>query len=111
MPDAASLIPQSSESSDQKHLLLPEPSPAIQLIPLFGSAPSEHQQTLYSLYVSQIATIIWKHEAQRGLESSQRSVVVGLALSKLDSQEGRVQAERDIFEGVMFMLQDLLRLE
>ena len=107
MPDTASLI-QSSESSDQNHLLLPEPSPAIQLTPLFGSAPSEHQQTLYALYVSQIATIIWRHESQRGLESCRRSVVVGLALSKLDNQ-GEIQAEKEIFEGVMNMLHDLLR--
>jgi proteasome assembly chaperone 3 len=109
LPDTASLI-QSSESSDQTHLLLPEPSPAIQLTPLFGSAPSEHQQTLYALYVSQIATIIWRHESQRGLESCRRSVVVGLALSKFDSQ-GEMQAERETFEGVMNMLHDLLRQE
>lgn len=105
MPDT---IPQ---SSDQNHLLLPEPSPAIQLTPLFGSAPSEHLQTLYSLYVSQIATIIWRHESQRGLESSRRSVVVGLALSKLGSQEGEMRAEKEVFEGVMSMLHDLLQLE
>lgn len=109
MPDTASLIP--SEPFDQNQLFLPEPSPAIQLTPLFGSAPSEHQQTLYSLYVSQIATIIWKHESQRGLESCRRSVVVGLALSKLDSPEGEIRAEREVFEGVMSMLYDLLRLE
>ena len=102
MPDA---IPLSSESS-----LLPEPSPAIQLTPLFGSTPSEHQQTLYSLYASQIATIIWRHESQRGLESCRRSVIVGLALSKLDSQ-GEIPVEREIFEGVMSMLHDLLRPE
>lgn len=110
MPDSASLIPQSSESSDQNHLLIPEPSPAIQLTPLFGSAPSEHLQTLYSLYVPQIATIIWRHESQRGLESSRRSVVVGLALSKLDSQED-MRVEREIFEGVMSMVHDLLQAE
>ena len=110
MPDTASPI-QSSESSNQNHLLLPEPSPAIQLTPLFGSAPSEHQQTLYALYVSQIATIFWRHESQRGLESCRRSVVVGLALSKLDSQEGEMQAERETYEGVMNMLHDLLRQE
>jgi proteasome assembly chaperone 3 len=108
LPDTASLI-QYSES-DQNHLL-PEPSPAIQLTPLFGSAPSEHQQPLYALYASQIATIFWRHESQRGLESSRRSVVVGLALSKLDSHEGHMQAERETFEGVMKMLHDLLRQE
>jgi proteasome assembly chaperone 3 len=109
LPDTASLIQYSESVLNQ--LLLPEPSPAIQLTPLFGSAPSEHQHTLYCLYVSQIATIFWRHESQRGLESGRRSVVVGLALSKLDIHEGEMQAERETFEGVMNMLHDLLRQE
>lgn len=87
-------------------LVLPAPSPAIQLTSLLGSAPSEHLQTLYSLYASQIATIVWTEEAQHGLDGQRRSVVVGLALYR---HEGDGDGEREVFEGVMSMIYDLLK--
>lgn len=73
---------------------------------LLGSAPSEHLQTLHTLYASQIATIVWTEEAQHGLDGQRRSVVVGLSLGK---QEGDANGEREVFEGVMSMVYDLLR--
>ncbi|KAF8163365.1 hypothetical protein B0H34DRAFT_795083 [Crassisporium funariophilum] len=109
LPPTVPLLPPSADPSQPNKLLLPEPSPAIQLTPLLGSAPSEHLQTLHSLYASQIATIIWSEELQRGLESSRRSVVVGLAFSNSSNRDlGSMQVERDVFEGVMSMVQDLL---
>jgi len=90
-------------------LSLPEVSPAIQLTPLLGSASSEHMQVLHSLYVAQIATIIWTEGAKLGLDD-RRSVIVGLALAKWEgpeSNEGGRQ-EKDLFQGVMAMVYDLL---
>lgn len=85
----------------------------MELTPLLGSAPSAHMQTLHSLYASQIATIIWTEGSKHGLESSRKSIVVGLALAKTPDSEagGMGQVERDVFEGVMRMVYDLLRSE
>jgi len=92
------------------HHPLPPPPAAIQLTPLLGNAPSEHMQTLYSLYASQIATIVWTAESEGPLEVHRRGVVVGLALRKLDSNDGQqlTEGERRVFVGVMGMLRDLL---
>ena len=77
---------------------------------MLGSAPSEHMHTLYSLYASQIATIIWTLESQSPLAVSRRSVVVGLALRKSDETGDMelTERERDVFQGVMTMLYELL---
>ncbi|PPQ87984.1 hypothetical protein CVT25_001063 [Psilocybe cyanescens] len=108
LPATAALIPPVSDPNQPNKLILPEPSPAIQLTSLLGSSPSAHLQTLHSLYASQIATIVWTEEAQIGLESLRRSIVVGLALYPLqEGDEGR--GEREVFEGVMHMVYDLLR--
>ncbi|KAF5330922.1 hypothetical protein D9619_005435 [Psilocybe cf. subviscida] len=111
LPATAALLPPSIEPLQSNKLNLPEPPAAVELTPLLGSAPSAHMQTLHSLYASQIATIIWTEGSQHGLESSRKSVVVGLALAKTpDSEAGSTgQVERDLFEGVMRMVYDLLR--
>ncbi|KAJ7581321.1 hypothetical protein C8J56DRAFT_262383 [Mycena floridula] len=87
---------------------LPTPSPAIQLTPLLGNGPSEHLQTLHSLYASQIATIIWTTEAEMDLAFSRRSVIVGIALRKATSNEGLSDLERKVFSGVMAMVKELV---
>jgi proteasome assembly chaperone 3 len=89
---------------------LPSPPVALQLTTLLGSAPSEHMHTLYSLYASQIATIIWTVENEGRLDVPRRSVIVGLALRKSDEVGGMglTERERSIFQGVMDMLYELL---
>lgn len=87
---------------------LPDPSPAIQLTTLLGSASSEHIQALYSLYAAQIATIIWTEEEKTGLDS-RKSVVVCLALSKVDGEAEEVKLlEKEVFQGVMTMIYELM---
>ncbi|KJA27094.1 hypothetical protein HYPSUDRAFT_35653 [Hypholoma sublateritium FD-334 SS-4] len=111
LPATASLLPPTSSAS-QSHIVLPEPSPAIELTPLLGSAPSSHLQILHSLYASQISTIIWTEESKHGLESLRRSVVVGLALAKSQTPEiDAAEEERSVFEGVMSLLYDLIRAD
>lgn len=91
---------------------MPESSPAIELTPLLGSAPSSHLQILHSLYASQIATIVWTEESKHGLESFRRSVVVGLALAKSQTAEiDAAEEERSVFEGVMSLLYDLIQAD
>jgi len=90
---------------------LPLPPAAIQLTPLFGSAQSEHMQTLHSLYAAQIATIVWTAESEGPLEVVRRNMVVGIALRKSDGTSdgnGLSQQEREVFVGVMNMLRDAL---
>ncbi|KAJ7632698.1 hypothetical protein FB45DRAFT_913203 [Roridomyces roridus] len=89
---------------------LPEPPASIQLTPLLGNAPSQHLQTLHSLYAAQIATIIWTAGLGNPLEVSRKSVVVGIALRKSDAgSDGTLtDKERSVFAGVMSMVQELL---
>jgi len=103
------LLPPEGNVDQPNSRSLPQPSPAIQLTPLLGGATSEHMQILQSLYVAQIATIIWTEEARMGLEGSRRGVVVGLALSKTedDNPDEKSRKEREVFEGVMAMMYDL----
>ncbi|KDR81678.1 hypothetical protein GALMADRAFT_239794 [Galerina marginata CBS 339.88] len=111
LPATAPLMSNTADSSQPNKHLLPEPSPAVQLTSLLGSSPSAHLQTLHSLYASQIATIIWTEESKAGLEGLRRGVVVGLALHKLGENEETQggQRGREVFEGVMSMLYDLLK--
>jgi hypothetical protein len=90
--------------------LLPPPSSAIQLTPLLGGAPSEHMQTLQSLYTAQIATIVWIAESDNPLEVVRRNVIVGIALRKSDCDDvdKSSQYEKEMFRGVMKMLQHSL---
>lgn len=93
---------------------LPAPFPAIQLTPLLGSSPSDHHQTLQSLYASQIATLIWENPSHDTFDGSRRSVVVGLALRRADNAGMGCELsedERATFRGVMKMVQDVLRGE
>ncbi|KAF9052873.1 hypothetical protein BJ165DRAFT_1443618 [Panaeolus papilionaceus] len=98
------LLPPAQDLSTPDALSLPVPSPAIHLTPLLGSAPSEDMQTLHSLYAAQVATIIWTDQLNRSGDDSRRSVVVGLALAKLDDHEKR----REVFQAIMSMLLDVL---
>ena len=104
-------VPPSLGVDDSDIPPLPVPSPAIQLTPLFGSAPSDHLQTLHALYASQIATIIWAAGSQGQMSFARRSVVVGIALRQLDGREevGLSSSERDMFIGIMTALQELFQ--
>ncbi|KAF4615031.1 hypothetical protein D9613_003115 [Agrocybe pediades] len=111
LPETAPLLPSQQDPSQPNKIQLPEPSPAIQLTPLLGGSPSPHLQDLYSLYASQIATIIWTEESKVGLEGIRRGVVVGLALYKQGGgqEDENASGEREVFEGVMEMVYDLLQ--
>jgi proteasome assembly chaperone 3 len=90
---------------------LPAPPAAIELTPVLGSAPSEHLQTLHSLYATQIATIIWQRESESAKDiMHRRSVIVGIALrqSLVGSDEHLTENERELFLQVMSMVQELL---
>ncbi|KAF8559769.1 hypothetical protein OG21DRAFT_1453175 [Imleria badia] len=94
-------------SVDISNLLepLPSPPPAIQLTPIFGSAPSAHMQTLYSLYAAQIATLLWLT-----IGGEPRSVVVGIALcGSKEREEGEPgEREQQTFHAVMEALRTIL---
>ncbi|KAI0810970.1 hypothetical protein BC629DRAFT_1589711 [Irpex lacteus] len=107
MPDTAPLLPP-EPSADPSEPSLPPPSPSIQLTPVLGQAPSEHGQTLHSLYASQIATLIWTAEAAGALDSGRRGVIVGIALQKSPEEES-TQHEQKVFVGVMRMVTELLK--
>ncbi|KAG9016603.1 hypothetical protein FRB90_002842 [Tulasnella sp. 427] len=96
--------------------------PGITLVPLFGQPPSG-MQTVYNLYASQIAAILWAYEGGDG--STRRPVVVGLALKKTGSGSESVvvdgpgdeetggageasDEERELFRGVMEMIKEVL---
>ncbi|KAI0928424.1 hypothetical protein AcW2_004437 [Taiwanofungus camphoratus] len=111
IPPTTSLLPQPGPDPAQaNNIPLPAPPPSIQLMPLLGNAPSEHLQTLHSLYASQIATLIWTSEAESTLDGDRRGVVVGVALRK--SMEGEdidlSDYERRVFYGVMEMVREIL---
>ncbi|KAF8077878.1 hypothetical protein FPV67DRAFT_1557318 [Lyophyllum atratum] len=111
IPDTTPLLP--APPPDPQHpnqQTLPPPPPAVQLTPLLGSAPSEHVHTLHSLYAAQIATIVWTEGAFGSLGNFRKSVIVGLALRKSDgaNNEGVTEKEKDVFQGVMSALHELL---
>jgi len=109
LPATTSLLPTRTDASQPNSVLLQESSPAIQLTSLLGAAPSANLQALQSLYASHIATIVWTEESQMGLESFRRSVVIGVALAKSNEQEiDEGKGQREVFEGVMSMVHELL---
>lgn len=112
MPQTAPLEPPPTPDANEPNvLLLPPPSPSIQLTPLLGNAPTDHLRTLHALYASQIATVIWTIEAEGLIDVNRRSVIVGLALKKseAESEGDPTNAERETFHGVMGMVKELIK--
>ncbi|KAL0581539.1 hypothetical protein V5O48_000468 [Marasmius crinis-equi] len=91
---------------------LPPIPTAIQLTNLLGHAPSDHIHTLHNLYASQIAAIIWNAVPDDpGAQIPRKNVVIGIALrkTKTDDDSSPTEGEREIFSGVMTMVQEILR--
>ena len=112
IPQTASLLVQQSlDQGEPNAPTLPSPPPSIQLTPLLGSTPSDHLRTLYALYASQVATIIWTAEAGGLTEEHRRNVIVGLALKKTGEEEDRglSEVERGTFHQVMGMVGELVK--
>ena len=112
IPPTAPLLAQPSpDTQDPNISALPPPPPSIQLTPLLGSAPTDHLRTLYTLYASQVATMIWIAEAGGLMDERRRSVILGLALKKSGGGEdqGLSEAERETFHQVMGMIRDLVK--
>lgn len=112
MPATTPLLPvPAPDPGNPNALLLPPPPAAIQLVPLLGNAPTEHLQTLHSLFVSQIATLVWAAQEGSVMQPTRQSVVVGIALRKSSNEAedgGLSESERATFSGVMEMVQELL---
>ena len=93
---------------------------SIRLTPLLGAAPDQRTGTLQTLYVSQIATIVWVTDSAATGEEivERRNVIVGLALKRnagSGSGDGGEEAaltegERRMFAGVMTLVRDVLDL-
>ncbi|KAF9651429.1 hypothetical protein BDM02DRAFT_3163009 [Thelephora ganbajun] len=112
IPQTTPLLAQLSPDNEEPNAsTLPPPPPSIQLTSLLGSAPTDHLRTLYALYASQVATIIWTAEANGLMDERRRSVVLGLALKRSEEEEneGLSEAERETFHQVMSMVKDLVR--
>lgn len=110
IPQTAPLLAQPSpDQRDPNAITLTPPPPPIQLTPLLGSAPTDHLQTLYALYASQVATIIWIAEAGGLTDERRRSVIVGLALKKPEEGQGLSEVERETFHQVMDMVENLVK--
>jgi proteasome assembly chaperone 3 len=96
-------------------LNLPPPPTSLSLQALLGTPPPHHE-TLYPLYASQAATLVWWSLQEVG--QARRGVVVGLALEKGRKKASEDQAsgdededdesldgdERDRFMGIMEMI-------
>ncbi|KAJ7046864.1 hypothetical protein C8F04DRAFT_987123 [Mycena alexandri] len=108
IPETIPLFPAVQDPAQPNVQALPEPPAAIQLTPLLGNAPSQHLQTLHSLYAAQIATILWT--TGNPLEVSRRPVIVGIALRKSEAQDddGLTENERSVFAGVTSMVFQLV---
>ncbi|KAN0077097.1 hypothetical protein V8E55_010952 [Tylopilus felleus] len=106
IPSMADLHAHTSFNVSDSQGPLPSPSPAIQLTPIFGSAPSVHMHTLYSLYAAQIATLLWLT-----IRGEPRSVVVGIALriSKTHGEGELSEEDQQTFRAVMAALQTALK--
>ncbi|KAJ7774919.1 hypothetical protein B0H16DRAFT_1408037 [Mycena metata] len=111
IPETIPLFPAVQDPAQPNVQALPEPpAAAIQLTPLLGNAPSQHLQTLHSLYAAQIATILWTTGSTNPLQVSRKPVIVGIALRKSEAQndEGLTENERSVFVGVMSMVFQLV---
>ncbi|KAJ7709831.1 hypothetical protein B0H17DRAFT_916134 [Mycena rosella] len=110
IPDTTPLFPAVQDPGQPNLQTLPEPPASIQLTPLLGNAPSQHLQTLHSLYAAQIATIIWTEGSSNPLEVFRKGVIVGIALRKSDGDDdgNLTESERSVFAGVMSMVTELV---
>ncbi|KAJ3537582.1 hypothetical protein NM688_g6663 [Phlebia brevispora] len=109
IPSAEPLLPPAPAEPGRPSL--PAPPASIQLMPVLGQAPSEHFQTLHSLYASQVATLVWNADATGPLQEERRAVIVGIALRKSDgtaAEESLSEQERTTFFEVMGLVQELL---
>ncbi|KAI6036280.1 hypothetical protein BKA83DRAFT_107883 [Pisolithus microcarpus] len=97
--------------SDSSGHALPAPPAALQLMPLFGSASSEHLRSLHSLYAAQVATLIWCAGGHTLGGSDRRSVIVGIALRRSTPtvEEGFDEHERKTFHETVRVLASMLK--
>jgi len=111
IPSTAPLPTVQKRKSTSEPLILPNPPPAIELSRLFGTTPSDEDDLLYSLYASQIATIVWTNDGEDAI-GERRNVIVGLALRRKAPQE-RIPAEdnRELYMEVMGMVLELLEIQ
>ena len=102
--------PSSSDepASDTSGSTLAPVHPSIDLTYLFGNAPSPDQQTLYSSYVAQIATLVWTSECDGQIGTSHNPVVVGIALKPPRSSEKPSDTDRATFLQVMDLVREAL---
>ncbi|KIP09551.1 hypothetical protein PHLGIDRAFT_102801 [Phlebiopsis gigantea 11061_1 CR5-6] len=111
IPEATPLLPPPPPPPESSEVPLPVPPAAINLKPLLGVAPSEHLETLYSLYAAQVATLVWTIGGSSSLGDTRRAVIVGIALKRFSGGEGNEsvgEQERRVFRGAMRTLRDLL---
>ena len=66
-------------------------------------------QSLYSLYASQIATIVWLAESEGLLGVSHRGVIVGIALKKRSGGPGVIAEDTETFRSVMDMVYEVVQ--
>lgn len=101
IPDTIPLPP----PSDPRQTMSPSPA-AIELAQLFGSAPNEYLQTLYSICTAQIATLVWTCDPTI---VPRKKVVVGFAVCSWDrNHEDSLNQEKDICQGVLSMVYDII---
>ncbi|GJE87142.1 hypothetical protein PsYK624_032250 [Phanerochaete sordida] len=111
IPDATPLIPPPALPADSSEVPLPPPPPSIHLTPLLGNAPTEHLQTLHSLYAAQVATLVWTSSADGLVGDSRRAIIVSIALRPVPGAEGGEslsEHERRMFHGIMAVVRTLL---
>jgi proteasome assembly chaperone 3 len=110
VPATIALAETSSDDlgSDATGSTLPPVHPSIDLTYLFGNAPSPDQQTLYSSYAAQIATLVWTSEQNGQIGTSRNPVVVGIALKPPLSSERPSGTDRATYLQVMDLVRDAL---
>lgn len=66
-------------------------------------------QTLQSMYVAQVATLVWVAQSGEPLGGRRNDVVVGIALKRKPGEGAEVEdAQKATFRGVMDMVNELL---
>lgn len=93
-------------SSDPDSNVSVQAPPSVTVMPLFGTAPSEHLSTLHSIYATQIAMHVWTSPVHWAV-NDRRKVVVGLAFKKPPGEEEKAfEHEQATFKGVMQMIDE-----